>query len=265
MSSDRFGKVKVDHSQLLEARHKAPPPVLVTGMHNSGTTILTEIIHKGGIFMENSMDHYESYFFSEFINDSIIMGGEGRWAELPVMTTEEVLSFQNDVGIFIKENWIVSYLMNGYDGKSKWGFKDPRLCILLPLYLRIFPDTKVVYIDRRTEDVAASLCQKGKKGVGKLDNINYWIELTKKYKKRASSYITRRSRSHRVEYSELCKNTSEVVSGLFNFLDIEVSEQAKNVCNKVHSRRLNSYDNYTRNRENSLYSYIASFKRAFEN
>ena len=53
-------------------------PILVVGMHNSGTSILTEILHENGIFFGANMRHYESYFFSNFINDRVILGGGGN-------------------------------------------------------------------------------------------------------------------------------------------------------------------------------------------
>ncbi len=35
-------------------------PVIVTGMHNSGTSILAEILHTSGLFLEANMDSMET-------------------------------------------------------------------------------------------------------------------------------------------------------------------------------------------------------------
>jgi len=260
MNSDGPQEVRVDHSDLLEAGCNAPPPVLVTGMHNSGTSILTEIIHKGGVFMENSMDHYESYFFSIFINDQIIMGGKDEWAKTPIMSEDKVLSFADSVGSFARKNWIVSYLMSGYDGKSRWGFKDPRLCVLIPLYLKVFPDAKLVYIDRKTKDIAASLCRRSKKGVGSLDDIGHWKSLAIDYKSRAKKYVKKHNNSYKVRYSKFCNNTEKVTEDLFEFLNIKMNNRAERAYEKVHSERINSYEKYKVNKRNNLYKYYLNIK-----
>src|SRR5207244_5122505 len=40
---------------------------------------------------------------------------------------------------------------------SAWGWKDPRNTFTLPLWLRIFPDAKIISIERHGVDVAESL------------------------------------------------------------------------------------------------------------
>jgi hypothetical protein len=66
-------------------------PILVLGMHNSGTSLLAEILHKNGLFMGVDMAHYESFFFSIFINNNLIMGGGSNWAQIPIMSVEKVI------------------------------------------------------------------------------------------------------------------------------------------------------------------------------
>ena len=104
-------------------------PILILGMHNSGTSILAEIVHNAGVFLGNNMVHCESHFFSVFINDSLIMGGGRKWADLPILSIKEVLSHEHTTGDFLKTHWLSDYLQWGYDGVSPWGIKDPRLCV----------------------------------------------------------------------------------------------------------------------------------------
>ena len=120
-------------------------PVMVVGMHNSGTSILTEILHSSGIFFSANMQHHESFFFTSFINNRLIFGGGGNWAKLPLMSVEKVLSFEKTVGPIIQKYWLADYLQWGYDGKSPWGIKDPRLCVLIPLYLKLFPTLEICF------------------------------------------------------------------------------------------------------------------------
>ena len=54
--------------------------------------MLAQILHHSGCFLANNAAHCESHFFSLFINDRLIMGGGTAWAELPVITVEQVLA-----------------------------------------------------------------------------------------------------------------------------------------------------------------------------
>lgn len=219
-------------------------PVLIVGMHNSGTSILAEILHKSGVFLGNNMNHYESYFFSVFINDRLIMGSDQSWASLPLMSVEKVMSYRDTVGSFITKHWIADYLQCGYDGNSMWGIKDPRLCVLLPLYLDIFPEAKVVHIRRNPDDVAASLCRRKKHGVGKLDNFAHWKQLTQAYTDRVIEYSGKASAYHELEYEAFCRQSEAVMRSLFEFLDLPFTPETKDLLSRVTPSRIGSYEKY---------------------
>ena len=148
----------------------SPDPVLVMGMHNSGSTALSQCLHRCGLFMVNNATQCESHFFSNYVNDELLMGGGTAWARLPIMSVEEVMSYRDTVGRFILDQWRIDLMQWGYDGVSPWGIKDPRLCVLLPLYLEIFPGAKILFIRRDLDDIAASLSHREKPGVGVLND-----------------------------------------------------------------------------------------------
>jgi Sulfotransferase family len=49
------------------------------------------------------------------------------------------------------------YAAGGISALKTWGWKDPRNTFTLPMWLRIFPDAKVICIERHGVDVAQSL------------------------------------------------------------------------------------------------------------
>jgi hypothetical protein len=219
-------------------------PVLIVGMHNSGTSILAEILHKSGVFLGNNMSHYESYFFSVFINDRLVMGGDQSWASLPLMSIQDVMLYRDTVGPFITKHWIADYLQCGYDGVSMWGIKDPRLCVLLPLYLDIFPDAKVVHIRRNPDDVAASLCRRKKHGVGKLDDFEHWKQLSLDYTDRVIEYSGKASAYFELEYEAFCRQSESVMRELFAFLGLPFTSETQALLTKVTPSRIGSYEKY---------------------
>jgi hypothetical protein len=231
-------------SQLSAIEQHQLAPVLIVGMHNSGTSILAEILHKSGVFLGNNMSHYESYFFSVFINDQLIMRGDKNWAKWPMMSVSEVMSYRDTVGPFIKKHWIADYLQNGYDGVTLWGIKDPRLCVLLPLYLDLFPDARVVHIRRNPDDVAASLCQRKKHGVGKLDDFEHWRRLTLGYTERVIATAASLENYHEFEYESFCTRSEQVTQTLFEFLNIPFTDETVSLLLKVSPARIGSYEKY---------------------
>jgi hypothetical protein len=45
-----------------------------------------------------------------------------------------------------------------------WGWKDPRNSITLPVWLKLFPDARVIHIVRNGVDVAESLYRRQQRG-----------------------------------------------------------------------------------------------------
>jgi len=236
-------------------------PVLVAGMHNSGTSILTEILHKNGVFFGANMQHFESNFFSIFINDRIILGGKGNWAKLPILSVDKVLSHESSVAPIIKAHWLADYLQWGYDGESLWGIKDPRLCILLPLYIKIFPEAKVIHIRRNPNDVAASLTSKFKTDVGVLNDFNHWKTLTEAYTQRVLDYSDKCSAYFELSYEDFCRDPEPHTRDLFQFLDIPFADQTNLLLEKVTPSRIGSYQRMIEAQNHPLRSKIRSWLR----
>ena len=232
------------HQQLSRIEANPRPPVLVVGMHNSGTSILAEILHKSGVFLGANMPHYESFFFSVLINDRLILGEKLGWANLPLMPIDEVMQYLDTAGAFARRHWLADYLQYGYDGCSAWGIKDPRLCVLLPLYLELFPGARVVHIRRNPDDVAASLCRRKKYGVGKLDDFEHWKQLTQAYTGRVLEHASQASAYHELEYEAFCTESEPVTRDLFAFLGLDFSTETGKLLEKVSPSRIGSYDKY---------------------
>jgi hypothetical protein len=217
-------------------------PVIVTGMHNSGTSILAEILHTNGLFLEANMGHYESHFFSIFVNDRLIMGGGNNWAKLPILPVEDILKFKDTIGSFIKKYWRIDYIQWGYDGVSPWGFKDPRACVLLPLYLELFPNAKIIHIRRNLDDVAASLCEKHKMGVGQKDDFNYWKQLAQAHVERVWEFSRNYPYYFELTYEAFCQTPTQVTRKLFNFIGLQYTETIQNLLKqRVSTSRIGSY------------------------
>ena len=145
-------------------------PIIIIGMHRSGTTLVAEILRKFGVFMGKRLDiNIESTYFQK-INKWLLSIAGASWDNPDsfdfVMNNEALLEDvlerldQNLSGVFAAEYLgnIPAILGNGFGSlHTPWGWKDPRNTFTLPLYLKKFPEARVIHVYRHGVDVAQSL------------------------------------------------------------------------------------------------------------
>lgn len=215
-----------------------PPPTLVVGMHGSGTTVLAEILDRFGLFLGVDSAHCENSFFREEVAEAIVLRREDRWASLPLPSLEDVMACEPEARARIEREWLARYRALGYDGAGPWGFKDPRSCVLLPLYLAIFPGARVLHIVRDPDDVAASLSRRRKRGVGVRRDPIRWRELAEAYVARVRWCAERHSNPYlELGYEELCRDPGRVMRRAFGFAGLPFSDEAeRRTRQRIHDR-----------------------------
>ena len=146
------------------------PPVIIIGMRRSGTSIVTRLLQRVGLFVgRTSQSNDEAVFFLHL--NKWILEHCGRSSEQPTLIHELLKDWELRSSVEEYRNFSlstpqsVSYLglrlylkhrsIKNLDGP--WGWKVPRNALTLPIWLSIFPDAKVVHIQRHGVDVAQSL------------------------------------------------------------------------------------------------------------
>ncbi|MFC1791162.1 sulfotransferase [Gemmatimonadota bacterium] len=151
-------------------RSAQTPPILVVGMHRSGTTLLARILSQAGVFMGRPVTArtHESPFFVD-INETIFALAHAYWDQpapvFDLITSGTHHRLGHALGGICSSPWIFSYLgwkkyrryRSLYSLNRPWGWKDPRNTFTLPLWLQVFPDAKVIHIVRNGVDVGQSL------------------------------------------------------------------------------------------------------------
>ena len=149
---------------------KYRPPIIILGMHRSGTTLLVRLLRDLGFFAgERLTALQESNYFID-INEWIIRRAGGSWDyPLPTMRI-----FENDAVRVEIEGLLAQSLdsrqFSRFSGSGigrllkpapypalPWGWKDPRNIFTVKLWLSSFPEAKILYIRRNGVDVANSL------------------------------------------------------------------------------------------------------------
>lgn len=222
--------------------HLRDDPVIILGMHHSGTSILSAILHRNGVFMHANMHHYESRFFTLEINDRLIMGGGANWASNPIMAVDEIMARLHEVRARIETKAYETYRDAGYDGHSRWGFKDPRTCVVLPLYLEMFPTAQLLHIIRNEHDVALSLARSEKKGVGNNPDVDFWKDLRRQYVGRAREYGRRHQHYYEFRYEDFCLRPAGVMKEVFEYLQAPFTDATEQfVLKNIYAHRIHQY------------------------
>ncbi len=157
-------------SPLSSVHNMSDAPVIVFGMHRSGTTMFAEALDRLGLFLGRRLDgNHEALYFLR-LNEELYRRCGATWdhpqpvarffeypdaVELSRRCIESDLRSRN-FRTFI--GWTRGLLRGGVDKlRAPWGFKDPRTAFTLPLWLRVFPRARLVYVIRNGIDVAHSL------------------------------------------------------------------------------------------------------------
>lgn len=214
-------------------------PVILLGMHHSGTSIFSEVLDSHGVFMHANWNHHESKLFTRDINNEMVMGGGAGWVRDPIMPVEEVLTHTAAVRDVLERKARKKFLRDGYDGVSPWGWKDPRTCVLLPLYLEIFPKARLVHIVRNEDDVAASLSARKKKGVGHITDRELWKRLHRQHVARARQYGEKHGDYYEFSYEEWCMDPAGITKPIFDHLQLPFTEELRDfLMAKIYRHRI---------------------------
>ncbi len=147
------------------------PPIILMGNARSGTTLLADLLERLGLFIGHEkivVDQEAKYFFS--VNRKILQHIHGHWDNPapvryflgnPDAVDETVRCIEADLRSYRIMNFLGPRNFVRYRSIERfdrpWGWKDPRNVVTLPLWLKVFPQAKIVYIVRNGVDVAQSL------------------------------------------------------------------------------------------------------------
>ncbi len=208
--------------------------VIVVGMHRSGTSALAGLLHKNHIIMgeeenfvpkpstENVKGFYENYLFRR-MNDSIVERCGYKIKSWDVC----VPPISASIIIRHKMRRLLQRYNNMYE---KWGWKDPRTCLTLDIWLnelrklKFINNCKLLYIVREPYAVAKSMSVR--KDTTHKNALKLW-QVYNEYALRAIDLYN--VDTFYLSYEQLCKNPVLLSQYIFEFVehdfDIDVVNQ----------------------------------------
>ncbi len=155
----------------MDARLRQASPIVVIGMHRSGTRLLVEILDKLGVFMgADRQADSESVAFM-LLNEGILHQCGAFWSE-PMSAHFMLAQPELAEHIAASAGEALAAQLDQYAGPARWhldarakdlpafGWKDPRNTFTLPVWRQVFPNLRAIHIVRHGVDVAASLARR---------------------------------------------------------------------------------------------------------
>lgn len=146
-------------------------PILILGMHRSGTSYLAALLQSMGVFIGdklvgpqkgNPRGHFEAVPILQF-HEALLAEAQG--SEAPTF----------DKGIFVARPIRPSYpehhreaarsIVAALQKNGPWGWKEPRTCLFLDLWQEVLPEARAVMVYRHPLEVHQSLLRRGHWGL----------------------------------------------------------------------------------------------------
>jgi len=126
---------------------------VVLGMHKSGTTLVSQILHNSGINMGDNIDTKASYDQGNkyerasvlALNKDILGLRDNRIIDLEAPDTLELTEDQR-----ARMQGIIQRCNGAY---ADWGFKDPRTALAYPLWASELPEYRIIAVYRSPSEL----------------------------------------------------------------------------------------------------------------
>lgn len=130
--------------------------LIIVGFHRSGTSLLGQLLHGAGLFLgdelmgakpSNPYGHFEDWEVVHF-HDRILSDHGDTW-QVAGPRSYHVSRRHWD--------WARDFVTRREVEHELWGFKDPRVCLFLPIWRHLLPDARFVVVFRDPAESVHSL------------------------------------------------------------------------------------------------------------
>lgn len=235
-------------------------PIILLGMHRSGTTLTSQLLRSAGIEMGalRGSDTDESLFFQN-VNRALFNLAGSKWDKPEHLQKFLEDKVQLDKMTLITETYCRNRIKTKpyfglkvwrdttfFNMKIPWGWKDPRTCFTLPIWLKIFPGAKIIYIQRNGVDVANSLVTRNKTFI----NHPMYSEQTKDLK---GAYLLWEAYNQEclnqlaglpeeqvlsIRYEDLLNTPEDILKSIFDFLEHDMpSKELQSLTSQIRKSR----------------------------
>lgn len=212
-------------------------PIIVLGMHRSGTSLVAGLLHRLGVFMGSDFPtddspwcHYEDPLFVS-LNQQLLSSAGGSWRNPPALESLWRSSHAY--------NEQIQRLIRDRSTHDHWGWKDPRTCLTIPIWhhhTTLWSPPKYVMVWRERNHIIASLLQRAKVK-GDTDKPEaHWVQLTGFYWGRVINFLNvHHPPYHAIWYEQLLDPTTaeRVATDLAAFAGVPYDPSALSIIKEL--------------------------------
>ena len=172
---------------------------VVLGCHRAGTSLVADILRRMGVDMgkefprtnkHNPWGYWEDTDWMR-LNIHILRAAGGKWNNPP--SVERVLNVRERMEGEIKA------LITRKNTKQRWGWKDPRTVLTIPIIHPYLSNPRYVVVHRDKRAIVNSLCKRHKRS-----KRSEWEPLVSTYLQRMDSFVkTVDTPVHIIRYEDL--------------------------------------------------------------
>ena len=174
--------------ETVESRLRQTQPLIVLGMHRSGTSLTVRLLNDLGIHMGSWLSRDAESVHFQRLNRRIFAAAGSDWAQVdPLVQQMESAAFvaqqteKVQHALFGERSPFRKPVIADFFGPDlwdridqgespAWGWKDPRTSLTFPVWLPIFSQARWLHILRNGVDVAISIHRRSQKQQRKLRN-----------------------------------------------------------------------------------------------
>ena len=174
-------------------------PIFILGLPRSGTSMIAGLLEAFGLWLGETvpgrdLSNPKGFFENAPIRDVFLKQILVELGCDPLgVRGYPALGSLPDIPIF-KDKMREALYAQGYDESRPWGFKDPKLTLLWPIWHRAFPDARWIIVSRPRKMVISS-CLKTHFLRQHSTSPRFWRQFCKDYDDRLNAL---RKASHRV-------------------------------------------------------------------
>lgn len=243
-------------------------PIIVIGMHRSGTTLLTKMLEVCGVFWGGSKDEYNESIGFQSINEKLFAMANAAWDNPePVESLLSEPRLAEDAESLIRSTLDDGFFNEYFIGHKPfrfpefteeyalWGWKDPRNIFTLPVWMRFFPDARIIHIVRNGLDVSASLWLRETTRPEEREHPHYsrrcqsqdgCFKLWKTYVERARQHVHQFDNAVEIRFEDLLENHESTMFFIADFIGLELDGRLEQASAMIRPERRFAYiDNPT--------------------
>jgi len=240
-------------------------PVIVIGMHRSGTTLLTKILKKCGVFWGLDRDEYNESKLFQGLNEDLFSMAKCRWDN-----PEPVRILLSDPQQFDRaENFIrkfaTTFFFDKFFGVHRqsrsqeisipyfpWGWKDPRNTFTIPIWQRIFPRARVIHVLRNGIDVSSSLWKRETSRPEGSNHPHYSVRcqslygcfsLWKSYAGIGRNYVFKNENAIEIRFEDIVEKPISILHKITDFIGLKMEKDFDHAVSMINPKRSYAYRN----------------------